>query len=72
MGTEQVLYTSKVRIEQSERMIRYAYMPLGKEPVAFGLHSQIAEHYGRLNNVGPDWFTPATATLDYVVAAAGG
>jgi hypothetical protein len=36
--------------------------------VAFGVHSEVAEHYG----VDPERFPPRATTLDYVVAAAGG
>jgi len=39
-----------------------------KEPVKFGVHSEVAEHYG----VDPDVHEPQSTTLDYVVAAAGG
>jgi hypothetical protein len=48
--------------------MRLAYLPAEKEPVVFGVHSEIAEHY----KVSPDAFPPHAATLDYVVAAAGG
>jgi hypothetical protein len=34
----------------------------------FGVHSEVAEHYG----VSADQFPPHATTLDYVVAAAGG
>jgi hypothetical protein len=37
-------------------------------PVVFGVHSEIAEHY----KVSPEAFPPHAATIDYVVAAAGG
>jgi len=36
--------------------------------VMFGVHSEIAAHYG----VDPERYTPHATTLDYVVAAAGG
>ena len=38
------------------------------EPVAFGVHSEVAEHYG----VSAEQYPPHATTLDYVVAAAGG
>ena len=38
------------------------------QPVVFGVHSEVAEHYG----VSPDQYPPHATTLDYVVAAAGG
>ena len=48
--------------------VRRAYLPAETEPVTFGVHSEIAEHYG----VDPEKFGQHAATLDYVVAAAGG
>ena len=64
----QVVYVSKVRIERQHGPLRLAYMPAEKEPVSFGVHGAIAEHYG----VSPDVANPHATTLDYVAAAAGG
>jgi uncharacterized OsmC-like protein len=61
-------YVSKVRIERLGGPQRLAYLPAESEPVAFGVHSEVAEHYG----VDAERFPPHAATLDYVVAAAGG
>jgi hypothetical protein len=63
-----VVYTSKVRIEREVGPIRLAYLPAEREPVTFGMHSAIAEHY----KVPPDKYPPHATTIDYVVAAAGG
>jgi hypothetical protein len=63
-----VVYTSKVRIERIGGPVRRAYLPAEAEPIMFGVHSEIAEHYG----VDPEAFPPTATTLDYVVAAAGG
>ena len=63
-----VTYVSQVRLERSEGKIRYAHVPAKGEPVVFGVHSEIAEHYG----VSPDAEKPHPSTLDYLVAAAGG
>lgn len=63
-----VVYTSRVRIERKDGPVRLAYLPAEKEPVVFGVHSEVAEHY----KVPPDRFPPRATTLDYVVAAAGG
>ena len=60
-------YISRVRIERLGGPQRLAYVPAEEEPVAFGVHSEVAEHYG----VGPDDYPPHATTLDYVVAAAG-
>ncbi len=64
----EVKYVSKVRVEPVEGKVRRAYLPIQEEPVMFGVHSEVAEHYG----VSPEEVEPYDATLDYVVAAAGG
>lgn len=64
----EVSYVSRVRIERLGGPERLAYLAAEKEPVVFGVHSEVAEHYG----VSPEQFPPHAATLDYVVAAAGG
>jgi allophanate hydrolase subunit 1 len=51
-----------------EGKIRRAYLPISEEPVMFGVHSEVAEHYG----VSPEEVVSYDTTLDYVVAAAGG
>ncbi len=61
-------YVSHVRIERLRGPLRRAHLPAEEQPVTFGVHSEIAEHYG----VDPDRFPPHATTLDYVVAAAGG
>ena len=61
-------YVSRVRIDRLGGPQRLAHIPGEEEPVAFGVHSEIAEHYG----VDAEDFPPHAATLDYVVAAAGG
>lgn len=66
--SDDVHYTSKVRIERVEGADRKAWLPAEKEPVLFGVHSQIAEHYG----LEEGRFEPHATTLDYVVAAAAG
>ena len=45
---EQVVYTSQVRIERVKGPLRRAYLPQKEDPVFFGVHSEIAEHYGVL------------------------
>ena len=64
----EVKYVSKVRVEPVEAKVRRAYLPVKEEPVYFGVHSEVAEHYG----VAPEAVEPYDATLDYVVAAVGG
>ncbi len=63
-----VTYYSKVRIEPVKGRVRRAYIPGEEEPVIFGVHNEIAEHYG----VSPGEEEPHPSTLDYLVAAAGG
>ena len=63
-----VVYVSHVRIERESGPSRLAYLPAEKDPVRFGVHGAIAEHYG----VSPQVAEPHATTLDYVVAAAGG
>lgn len=64
----EVKYVSRVKLEPVEGKIRRAYLPVQEEPVMFGVHSEVAEHYG----VSPDEVEPYDTTLDYLVAATGG
>jgi hypothetical protein len=66
--SDKTVYTSRVRIERLQGPVRNAWLPAETEPVIFGVHSEIAAHYG----VDPERFAPHATTLDYVVAAAGG
>jgi hypothetical protein len=66
--SEQVVYTSNVRIERVKGPHRRAYLPVTPEPVHFGVHSEVAEHY----KVSPEISDPRATTLDYVIAATGG
>jgi hypothetical protein len=61
-------YRSRVRIHRQGGPQRLAFLPALDEPVTFGVHDEVAEHYG----VEPGKVPPRPATLDYVVAAAGG
>ena len=65
---DQVVYTSKCRIERIKGPLRRAYLPQVQDPVKFGVHSEVAEHYGVDVNV----HEPQATTLDYVVASAAG
>ena len=66
--TEDVVYTSRVRIERVKGPLRRAYLPVEPEPIRFGVHSEVAKHYGVDTNV----VEPHATTLDYVVAATAG
>jgi hypothetical protein len=63
-----VTYFSKVKVEPVEGKIRRAYLPVQEDPVFFGVHSEVAEHYG----VSSEDVEPYDTTLDYLVAATGG
>jgi hypothetical protein len=64
----EVKYVSRVKVERVEGRVRRAYLPAEGEPVVYGVHSEVAEHYG----VEPGAEEPHATTLDHVVAAAGG
>ena len=66
-GVAGVKYVSKVKVEPVEGKVRRAYLPVREDPVFFGVHSEVAEHYG----VSPEEVDPYDTTLDYLVAATG-
>lgn len=61
-------YVSSVRIERLGGPLRAAHLPGEEEPVIYGVHGAVAEHYG----VEPGAFPTHATTLDHVVAAAAG
>jgi hypothetical protein len=61
-------YVSKIRIVRDRGPIRRAYLPIEPEPILFGTHDEVREHYGTQAGLFPDHAT----TLDYLVAAAAG
>lgn len=67
-STSDVAYVSKVELDPVKGKLRQARIPAEDEPILFGVHSEVAEHYG----VEPGEEDPHATTLDYVVAAAGG
>jgi uncharacterized OsmC-like protein len=68
MHVSELAYISRIRVEPLEGKIRRAYLPVQQEPVLFGVHSEVAEHYG----LSPEQVEPYDTTLDYLVAATGG
>lgn len=62
-----VVYRSKIKLERIRGPLRVAHLPVDGA-TKFGVHSEIAEHYG----VSPEVSEPHATTLDYVVAAAAG
>src|SRR5271170_6296459 len=63
-----VVYRSEVRIERAKGPVRRAYLPAESEPIIFGVHGAVAEHY----KVPPAVADPRATTLDYIVGAAAG
>jgi hypothetical protein len=63
-----VVYRSEVTIERIQGPHRRAFLPGEREPIHFGVHGAVAEHYGR----APGTFEPHATTLDYVIAATAG
>jgi hypothetical protein len=57
-----------MRVEPVAGKVRRAYLPVQEEPVLFGIHSEVAEHYG----VSPEEEESHDTTFDYLVAATGG
>ena len=63
-----VVYVSQVRVERIRGPLRRAELPGSEEPVFFGVHDEVADHYG----VPRGGDAERATTLDYVVAAAAG
>jgi hypothetical protein len=63
----EVAYRSRVHVVRKQGPDRVAAMPAG-EDVPFGVHSEIAAHYG----VEMEGRSPTSTTLDYIVAATAG
>jgi hypothetical protein len=68
MMPDNAVYRSVIRIERVKGPLRRAYLPVDQAPVLFGLHSEVAEHYG----VDTTIHEPHATTLDYLVAATAG
>ncbi len=66
--SDEVVYTSKIHVERIKGPLRRAYLPQEEQPIHFGVHSEVAEHYGTDLTI----HEPHATTLDYVVAAAAG
>lgn len=64
----EVVYRSNVKIERIKGPVRRAWLPSESQPVVFGVHGAVAEHY----RVPPNVHEPHATTLDYIVAAAAG
>ena len=64
----EVVYTSRVQVERIKGPLRRAELPGADEPVFFGVHDEVADHYG----VARGGDAERATTLDHVVAAAAG
>ena len=65
----EVAYVSNVHIDRRKGPFRVAQLPGESSPVIFSVHGGIAKHYGvDETKLGESH----AATIDYVVAAAGG
>ena len=62
----EVVYRSRVHLSREFGPIRNARLPAEKHAVTFGVHGEIAEHYGV--EIKPP-LEPHATTIDYVVAA---
>ena len=65
--SDPVAYRSRITLQRIKGPLRVAQLPIDGD-VKFGVHSEVAEHYG----VSPDISEPHATTLDYVVAATSG
>lgn len=63
-----VAYVSEVRVEREGGPVRRGYLPAEDEPVMYGAHGAVRDHYGYTEGEYPDHAT----TLDHVVGAAAG
>ncbi len=62
----ELAYVSEVRVERLGGSLRAAYLPGEQEPVVYGMHGAVAEHYG----AQPGQFPSHASTIDHVVGAA--
>jgi hypothetical protein len=63
-----VVYRSEVTVERLNGPLRRAHVPGEEAPVLFGVHGDVAAHYGR----APGSYEPHATTIDYVIAATAG
>jgi hypothetical protein len=64
----EIAYVSRVKVERLRGPLRRAEVPGEDEPVYFGVHDEVAAHYG----VADPGEAERATTLDYIVAAAAG
>ena len=66
--SEEIVYTSRIRLERIEGPLRRAYLPGETEPVVFGHHAAFPHYYRHDGKV----FEEHATTIDYVAAATAG
>ncbi|NCF66407.1 MAG: hypothetical protein JSV68_03475 [Anaerolineaceae bacterium] len=66
--SDEVIYTSKVRVEKIRGPLRRTYLPAEEQPIYFSTHSEVAAYYKH----DPSVIEERATTLDYVVAATAG
>jgi len=64
-----VAYVANIHLERKKGPVRVAQLPGEANPVIFSVHDEIARHYGVDERTLKE---SHAATIDYVVAAAGG
>ena len=69
ISKEKPVYISNIKIKPAKGAIRHAFLPPDNNEVIFGVHNEIAEHYGADLSSLTD---PMPTTLDYIIAATGG
>ena len=62
----ELAYVSEVRVERLGGPLRAGYLPGEQEPVVYGMHGAIAEHYG----AQPGQFPSHASTIEHVIGAA--
>ena len=62
----EVVYVARVRVERVRGPLRLAWVPAESEPIRFGVHHEIADHYGVARGGEAEHAT----TIDYLAAAA--
>jgi hypothetical protein len=65
----EVVYRSEIRVERIKGPLRRARLPSEAQPVLFGVHGAVAEHYFK---GAPPAVEPHATTLDYIVASTAG
>lgn len=61
-------YVGRVRIERKAGPDRLAFLPAEDEPVTYGVHGEIAAHYG----LDPAAVRPHASTIDHLIGATAG